>query len=64
MNIYRCELLRITTEYGGHRLQVTMLEDHKELGGQKGEVTITSQIKFVDFERKYAITRNSMYMWG
>ncbi len=63
MNIYRCEHPTIYTEHGDYRLRVIMLEDHKHLGGLKGEATITSPLKFIDFERRYAITSNSMYMW-
>lgn len=64
MRVYKCYHVKVTYEYGGPRLSVIMIDDHAERGGKSGERTITSLIKLVDFERKYAITQNSIYDWS
>lgn len=61
---YRCELIAIVPLGGFYRLQVRMLEDHKGAGGLKGQDTITSNVKSIDFERGIAITKNSIYHWA
>lgn len=64
MRTYKCINPIITYEFGNPRLKVRMLENHNELGGAKGEVTITSVIKLIDFERRFAITQNNIYDWS
>lgn len=63
MKAFHCEFLGLTTEFEGQRARVNMFEDHNEFGGRKGEVTITSQVRFIDFERKVLLTQNNMYYW-
>lgn len=63
MKMFKCNFIGMCGTAGDRRLQVELLEDHDKLGGLKGECTITSPVKLIDFERKYAITANNMYKW-
>jgi hypothetical protein len=57
MAIIKCEYVSIVTEHGGQRLRCVVV------GSCDGQITITSQLKMVDFERKMAITQNNIYRW-
>lgn len=64
MNTYRCDFTDLTTNFGvEHRARVVMKEDHKGMGGRVGEVTITSAVKMIDFERGIIVTQNSIYLF-
>lgn len=65
MKIFKCSFDSIFTEFGKSdlRLRVVMNEDHDRFGGCKGEYTITSKLKMIDFERKMAMTANNIYKW-
>lgn len=43
------------------RAKVMMREDHDKWGGRAGEVTFTSAVRSVDFERKLIVTLNNIY---
>lgn len=66
MNIFKCKFDSIFTEYGSNdlRLRCVMLEDHNLYGGRSGEYTITSKLKMIDFERKFAMTQSNIYDWS
>jgi len=67
MKVFKCKFDSIFSEFGNNdlRLRCVMLEDHDKHGGCNGEVTITSRLKMVDFERKFAVTNsNNIYDWS
>lgn len=63
MRVFKCEFLGLFTEYGMHdvRAKVKMHEDHDLFGSQAGGITVTSPLKFIDFERGILLTRNNVY---
>jgi hypothetical protein len=56
--IIKCEFIAITTEHGGQRLRCNVEAN------TLGYCTITSELKLVDFERKFAVTQNNIYDWS
>ena len=66
MKIFKCEFDSIFAEFGNNdlRLRVIMVDDHNLYGGRSGEFTVTSKLKMVDFERKFAVTANNIYDWS
>lgn len=62
MNVYRCKLRRFDDCGYEWRANVMLLDDHKDLGGQAGEMCVTSAIKSIDFERGIIVTKNSIYI--
>lgn len=71
MKVFRCQLIGLCDfagctvvnipAYEQVRAKVMMHEDHNKWGGRAGEVTITSTIRSIDFERKLIVTRNNIY---
>lgn len=67
MKVFKCTFDSIFSDFGASdlRLRCIMQEDHDKHGGRKGEFTITSRLKLVDFERKFAVTAyNNIYDWS
>lgn len=63
MKVFKCEFIGLFKEYGMDdiRAVVMMHEDHDHLGAAKGGRSITSTLKFIDFERGILLTRNNVY---
>ncbi|BBB99741.1 hypothetical protein [Bradyrhizobium elkanii] len=73
MRMFTCKLLGFTDCIGAPieriplsgviKARVEMGEDHDERGGAKGEVTITSALRSIDFERRLIVTQNNVYQF-
>ncbi|MHC2552387.1 hypothetical protein [Bradyrhizobium elkanii] len=73
MRLYDCRLLGFVDALGGPikempiscaiRARVIMNEDHEELGGGKDDITITSAVRSIDFERRLIVTQNNLYQF-
>ena len=71
MRVFQCKFISLC-DYAGCdvielprlssvRAKVLMHEDHDKWGGRMNEVTVTSAIRSIDFERKLIVTRNNIY---
>lgn len=60
MNAYRCKYKYLSPE---GRAVIIMIDPHKGMGGDEGEVTITSKVKTIDFANGVMVTQNSVYLF-
>ena len=73
MRMFTCKLLGFADAIGAPldrlpasgvvKARVVMGEDHDKFGGAKGEVTITSALRSIDFERRLIVTQNNVYQF-
>lgn len=59
---YRCDLLEIQRNSNDDiRLRVRLHEANRHFGA--GEIVITSAVNTINFNKGYAVTKNSVYRW-
>lgn len=65
MKLINCELIDLRNLGTGYSAVVWRHDNHEVLGPPKpGKATMTSMIKFIDFERGIIVTQNTIYKFG